>query len=208
MSHSSLQQQSAAAWEPLLARTAALAQHIGQHVTRLVWLGPDVENRDTPSATAFEASLPSFLAAMQPGHLVKLELSDVQQLPAAAPEVLARLTSIDLLSLHRCRAEAAAAVLAAMRSSLHSLSLSWCDQAVADAIIALPHLTQLFVWTHGSPAAPLQQLTRLRQLRELFLVCWYPTTLAMPAPAPASFPAGLHMYHLQCEGRYHWLQVG
>lgn len=210
VSLASMAQRPEAEWPGWLTRRAALAQRVSQHVTCFQWQAADEEDPffDGPRATAFMDGLPSFLEAVQPSRLAELEIWSLWELPQAAAAGLVHLTGVTHLDLNDCEPEPAAAVVNALQGGLLSMHCRpWHDGRLADAICLVPHLTRVVVTTQGfqQPAAPLQQLTRLTQLRRLGIVCGHMSPHPVRVPDPASFTS---LDTCVMEGLWSPLEVG
>lgn len=194
VSRASMAQRPEAEWQGWLARRAALAQRVSQHVARLEWRAADEGEPyiEGPSATTFLGGLPGFLEALQPNRLAELDVWSLWELPQPAAAALAHLTGVTHLGLNGCEPEVAAVVVNALRGGLLSVyCCPWRGDRLADAICSLPRLTHITVSTSTEgfqqPNVPLQQLTRLTQLRRLGIVCGHMSPHPVPVPEPASF---------------------
>lgn len=145
------------------------------------------------------ASLPTFMAALQPSQLTQLKLQSIHVLPAAAVGTLQLLTRLTKVSLVGCSRDVTAQMPSLLPSGLSSLTLGsdhgWLNAQLLEQLVQRSELTKLSLRQLGSWPA-LECLTRLSRLRKLELLDYRrqredpPCTLHPPEPAAFAGPLG------------------
>lgn len=162
-------------------------QHVGQHVTCLIYNGGQLA----------DTYLPAFLTALP--ALSQLSLDHVRQLPAAAMAALPQLTRLTSLKLALDDDEQAASALAQL-THLRELQLC-CDELqgkLLNAILQLAGLTELWLCTDTLP--PLRQLARLSQLHKLVIHTADFDTVELELPEIARLSAVLEDFFVSTTG--------